>query len=317
MSQKTINEAFFHVFRRIRDEHMFTSTPSTASAEYHDNPEIKAAISKCIEFNLIVNRERPNNDEAFLFLSGLRGIVEDLIVLKYSLRFSPSARLVYFGILQRLNLDQGILAQKKFFKSNNPFQAVVGSNISMEESQNRLDNVKLKLKDFWQEQGCSKKNGPSIKEMSEAVNLMSTYQYIYFAASNFVHFNPHALLRTGWGPEGGPFTFSIQNFSGYYRDLAAFYGAVLYVGFATTFGPLLSLESEFKNEISDIESILIDAPRWPELITFEELNLSAPQLSAEEKAIKEKILGIKHEGGEKFVLIDILNEIKGTMIDNS
>src|SRR5277367_6218338 len=112
--------------------------------------------------------------------------------------------------------------------------------------------------------------------MAETVGLKVTYEYIYFAASNFVHFNPHALMRTGWGPETGPFTFSVGNFGGYYRDLAAFYGAILYIGYAATFGSLFQEQREFNEDIEEIEDILMRTPRWPELVTFKELNLPLP-----------------------------------------
>jgi hypothetical protein len=305
MANKTINEAFAKIFKQIRGEQVFVSNPTAAGLD--DHVEIKAAFSKCIDFNVIVNRDRSNNDEAFLFLSGLRGIAEDLIVLKYSLKFSAGTRATYFQKLRELNLRQGILAQRNFFESNNPFQYVVGKRNSMQESQAKYDDAKNALQEFWKTNGFPK-NGPTVKEMSEAVGLSTVYNYIYFAASNFVHFNPHALLRTGWGPMDGPFTFSIENFGGYYRDLAAVYGAILYLGFAVSFGSLLQKEEELRTGITEIESILVRTPRWPEIVTFEELNIPRPEYAS--SRLMHALLGIKDESKRSFLFINILNEIK-------
>jgi len=305
MANKTINEAFAQIFKQIRGEQVFVSNPIAAGLD--DHAEIKAAFSKCIDFNVIVNRDRSNNDEAFLFLSGLRGIAEDLIVLKYSLKFSAGTRATYFQKLRELNLRQGILAQRNFFESNNPFQHVVGSRNSMQESQAKYDDARNALQEFWKTNGFPK-NGPTVKEMSEAVGLSTVYNYIYFAASNFVHFNPHALLRTGWGPMDGPFTFSIENFGGYYRDLAAVYGAILYLGFAVSFGSLLRNEEELRTDITEIESILVRTPRWPEIVTFEELNIPSPEYDS--SPLMHALLGIKDESNRGFLFINILNEIR-------
>src|SRR5690606_34699616 len=108
-------------FEGIRARRAFVSAPNAIDDEAY----IKAAFSKCVDFNIIVNRKRNDWDESFLLLSGLRGIAEELIALKYSLKFSPVARAEYFNCLSDLNRCEGILAQKLFFEANNPFQLVV------------------------------------------------------------------------------------------------------------------------------------------------------------------------------------------------
>lgn len=310
MPTRTINEAFTSAFGRIRALRTFVSTPGTERAgETYDEACIKAAISKCIDFNVIVNRERKDHDEAFLLLSGLRGIVEELIALKYSLRFTAFEREQYFNYMMLLNRSEGILAQKQFFEANNPFQFVVGSGQSIDQAKHAVEIAKNRIQTFWKSKGSAKKNGPNIRDMAEAVQLRITYEYIYFAASNFVHFNPHALMRTGWGPEGGPFAFSVGNFGGCYRDLAAFYGAIVYIGFASTFGFLFPEQNEFDQEVGEIEDILVKTPRWPELVTFEELNLPVPPQPQRPilHAVRE---GAKTKGGTHG-FDAMLREVKG------
>lgn len=306
---QTINEAFATVFSRIRSQRIFASAPKPRSAEApRDEACIKASISKCIDFNVIVNRKRHNLDEAFLLVSGLRGIAEEMIALKYSLRFSPSEREEYFSYLMLLNCSEGILAQKQFFDANNPFQQVIGSRQTVDQTRQDVETSRKRIQAFWKSKGSAKKNGPTIRDMAQAVHLEATYEYIYFAASNFVHFNPHALLRTGWGPEGGPFTFSVGNFGGYYRDLAAFYGAIIYIGFASTFGSLFPEQRQFGEDVAEVEDILVRTPRWPELITFEELNLPVPEQSPFPMlhAIRERAKA----RGRDFGLAVILKEVK-------
>ena len=119
MSNQTINEAFASVFGRIRAQRTFSSMPAQLFGQGLDEACVKAAISKCIDLNVIVNRQRENHDEMFLLVAGLRGIVEDLIVLKYSLKFSAEDREDYFEKLVTLNRVEGVLVQKKFFEKNN------------------------------------------------------------------------------------------------------------------------------------------------------------------------------------------------------
>ena len=110
-----------------------------------------------------------------------------------------------------------------------------------------------------------------LRDMAEDVGLISTYEFIYFSASNFVHFNPHALFRTGWGAEHGPFTFSIRNMSGYYQSFSSFYGAVLFIGFQASFGSD-HFKVDLETEINRLIELIGYVQRWPEIITFEEMN---------------------------------------------
>ena len=306
MANKTINEAFAAEFGRIRERARFVST---AAAEFPENVHdacIQAAISKCLDFNVIVNRERANHDESFVLISGMRGIVEDLIVLKHSLRFSLEKREIYIKMLQALSFHQGILAQRRFFDANNPFQVVVGSSKKIEEIEAALTAAKENLRQFWIGEGRPKGKGPNVSDMASEIGLRSTYDYIYFAASNFVHFNPHALFRMGWGPKEGPFSFSTLNFSGYYRDLAAVYGAMMFVGFAATFSPCLDDGPALLTDAEAIEKILMQVPRWPELVTFEEINMEPPDYTWQ-RVLRD----ISGADNEDAAFSKILKEVRG------
>src|SRR6185437_9179648 len=249
--------------------------PASELKRRFDEAILSAAIAKCLDLNLLINKRSKGEHNPFLFLANLRGVAEDLIVLQFLATIPTTKRRRLLGLIQRLNTHSGMLTQVKFFAANNPFQPVAGGSEATLETLRKADRDALRA--FWKSQGESKKDGPSVRDMAERVGLPQTYEYIYFLSSNFVHFNPHTLMRMGWGPEEGPFRFSVQNFTGYYADLASFYGVLLFLGFFFRSGTgYFSTES-----VTDVEMILQiidDVPRWPEIVTFEEMNRKPPML---------------------------------------
>ena len=61
----------------------------------------------------------------------------------------------------------------------------------------------------------------------------------------------------------------------YYRNFSSFYGAVLFVGFQASFGT-----DHFKHaldtQINRLIELIGHVQRWPEVITFEEMNEKPP-----------------------------------------
>lgn len=109
--------------------------------------------------------------------------------------------------------------------------------------------------------------------MAESVNLIDLYEYLYAATSSFVHFSPRNLGRMGWGDiRTQEFEFSTDNFASYYDTFNKFYSLYLLITFSTTFASILDCREDIEVPIN----ILIDAvntfPRWPEIITHEEMN---------------------------------------------
>ena len=195
--------------------------------------------------------------------------------LTYLLRQEKQTANELISHLLHQNTTKGTVAQRNFFEANNPIQPVLGSGMSAKEARISVQEAQDKLRVFWRSMGNTKRDGPTVRDMASDVGLLSTYEYIYFATSNFVHFNPQALLRTGWGPKLGPFTFSIHNFDGYYRSFSSFYGAVLFIGFQASFGSKY-FSVDVASEISRLIELIGHVQRWPEVITFEEMNLERP-----------------------------------------
>ncbi len=232
---------------------------------------VRAATSKCIEFNIEANRTGKRAEAAFLLMSNLRGVCEDLIYLTYLSRLEKKAADRLVLLLQERNYFEGLNAQKKFFDDNNPMQPVLGNSSHTQA----LETTENQIREFWKSTNQFNEKAPTVLQLAKKVGLKSTYEFIYFAASNFVHFNPIALFRTGWGPERGPFTFSIRNMNGYYRSFSSFYGAVLFIGFKASFSEEYFNDS-LDAEVDELIELVGHMHRWPEVITFEEMNQKTP-----------------------------------------
>jgi hypothetical protein len=303
----TFQSALRGAFRRIQKREVFESPPISEFKVRLDEAILGASLSKCVNLNLLVNEAKYSGENAFLFLANLRGVAEDLIVLQFLATMCAADRVKYLTLLQVQNLNAGLLTQARFFEANNPFQPVVGGGDSNLETFKTRDRDALRA--FWKSIGETKKDGPTVRDMSERTGLNQTYEYIYFLSSNFVHFNPHALLRTGWGPEEGPFRFSIHNFSQYYADLASFYGAVLFVAFYNRLGQGYFTAS-CSADVDRILEILDEVPRWPELVTFEEINKRPPTLQG---FLTRAMRKVAQEQGEDIPYGAILREARGLL----
>ena len=208
-------------------------------------------------------------------MSNLRGICEDLICLTYLSRLEKKHAVKFVELKQFQNVSKGLKVQKNFFEVNNPVQPILSDREITVKAEKIIRKNREDLRGLWQSMGCFKQDGPTTRDMAESVGLTSTYEFIYFSASNFVHFNPQALFRTGWGPQEGPFTFSVRHMDGYYRSFSSFYGAVLFIGFHSSFGQHC-FENALDAEIKELIELIGHVHRWPEVITFEEMNHKPP-----------------------------------------
>jgi hypothetical protein len=271
----SLERAFLRVFQSVKRKIDFTSAPVAQLKDRMLDALIQAATSKCVEFNLFSNRSDKRAAPAFTLLSSLRGICEDLIVLNFISRLEEEKATKLIGLLIQQNLSKGLSAQQDFFKANNPTQPVLQGGKTSAAANRAVSKVRDELRAFWAYAGSAKRDGPTIRDMATEVGLSSTYEYIYFANSNFVHFNPQALLRTGWGPQEGPFAFSIHNMGEYYRRFSSFYGAVLFIGFYASFGEN-HLKADMDDELTRLLELISHVHRWPEVVTFEEMNQEPP-----------------------------------------
>jgi hypothetical protein len=270
--ERTLLTLFSTVKRRLD----FTSAPVAELKHRMLDALIQASAAKCVEFNLLANRTDQRAGPAFVLLSSLRGICEDLIYLTFLSRLGHKEASELVFLLLGQHVSRGLAAQQDFFAANNPAQPVLKGGKTTADAKKSATHARDELRKFWVSIGSAKPTGPTVRDMASEVGLSSTYEYIYFASSNFVHFNPQALLRTGWAEnKDEPFKFSIRNIDTYYRRFSSFYGAVLFIGFHASFG-----ENHFKvnldAQIVRLAEIIGHIQRWPEIITFEEMNERPP-----------------------------------------
>ncbi len=231
---------------------------------------IVAAYSKCFQFNLTVNSYNAKN--SFFFTPNLRGICEDFIMLKFLKKHSVIDKNKLLYSYSMFQLTEIVAVQKKFFEKNHKQQIVYHMN-DLEKVQD--ENLK-KIRDEWNKIGLNKEKVlPTVSHMATDAALVELYEYLYSATSDMVHFSPHNLLRSGWSKKETPYHhhFDVQNFHKYYNLFNHFYGSYLFVLFSKTFKKELGIEKSAMAIIKEIEADILDNARWPELVTFEEMNV--------------------------------------------
>jgi hypothetical protein len=238
---------------------------------------VKASLAKCFEFNLAVRSEK-NLDESFFWMPALRGICEDLIVLNFVKTMPRSDRDKLILRLMAHDIHSRISLQDRFFKEIRIHQPV----LRIKEVGNQISALESEIQQIWKKHGWNLARGsmPQIRQIAERQGqpvLASLYDYLYRSTSAAVHFNVQSLLRSGWGPSKVEFTFSTKNFSRYFRSYARVYGAFLFCVYFEFFSRSLRPGSAVTRRVADIRKELLLAPRWPEMVTFEEMNLEPPK----------------------------------------
>jgi len=236
---------------------------------------LRASVAKSFEFAALVHRE-PSLDHGFFVTSTLRGICEDLIVLSFLTPLSPGDRNEVVSLLMAKNVADGIVAQSTFFKSMRPWQPVLQPpSKTSSDTEARLRTLAKTL--GW----TGKQPWPTVWFMAKAASLAPLYSFIYAATSKWVHFSPHVLLRMGWGGtsdavgDDTEWSFTTSNFTQYNVEFNQVYALMLFLHFVR--GPAACIfPSDAASIISALRSRLDSPLRWPEDVTFEEMNLKGP-----------------------------------------
>lgn len=286
----------------IGESGTFNQVPLTTFNQQMYKSCVTAALVKCLEFNLEINTSR-NNRTAFHLMSFLRGMCEDLITLTYIHRYTASEREHLIKIYMAYLKGGSVVAQETFFQKVRPFQPLISLGDANAHTQNALND----LKTFWSSKGFNKdKSFPSVENMAIDAKLKDLYDFLYHATSRTVHFSPNVLLRTGWySNEEAIIRFSVHNFVNYHALFNMFYGSYLFVRFARTFKKFLGLSTSFMLKVRDVEEVLEEFIFYPEIITFEELNLKRPD-NVSYKAIQ---MAYEMPPDERKAFVEALPEI--------
>ena len=239
---------------------------------------MRASLSKCFEFNVSVNDESKTED-AFFFLPALRGICEDLIVLNYLKSLKPNVREELVELLCMHGAFSGMLIQREFFRSVRPQQSVLCPSNATTEKRKLEDEIRT----IWNRNGWPNMNRgvlPPTQQIAQKQGvaiLGILYEYLFRLTSRTVHFSVGSLMRSGWGSEARQFTFSPRNFNSYSVAYAQFYGSFLFCIYFELFGRFLRPNLEVKNHVNELRKNLFYESRWPEMVTFEEMNVVPPE----------------------------------------
>lgn len=246
---------------------------------------LRPSLIKNYEFCQFSYNKQECPETYFFSLSILRGISEDLIVLGFISKLHHEDREMLIKYLYKIDVNERLSRQKDFFERYRPFQEIL---IPIQED-SFLENHKDRVQSIWRNNGWSnfnlKKNRPlpPVKELAEKLSpagdaLALLYDFIYRLTSSTVHFSPQTLLRLGWGePDTSKFTFSVKHFSNYYAKFCQVYSILLLCLYFEIFEDYILAESLVKTTILELRKEILSYTRWPEMITFEEMNIQAPK----------------------------------------
>jgi hypothetical protein len=236
---------------------------------------LKGSLVRSYEFALYANKLRPT-ESAFFSAAALRGICEDLIALKFLSQLKKKDR--DQAVLDKTFLGTSVAAskQRSFFKTYRPFQPT----FSFKDNEQISTDCKDRLKKLGGTSGLwsPKIPLPPIEQMAQKVGLKKIYEFFYSITSEVVHFSPRITMRSGWGDNIKKVTYSTKNFSRYYMLFCQIYSLFLFIRLCRVFRRNLNLSSDFMKTIRALEEIINDAFRWPEAVTFEEMNIKPPNI---------------------------------------
>lgn len=242
---------------------------------------LRAATAKALEFNVRV-QETGYTDGVF-YEPFLRGLLEEVIYLHFLQPLGTDDRLELLDSLQMHDFFRTVGKQKTFFQTRRPQQPVYRVEFDGWDGDAELTRAKLRLEAIWSKLGWPKRP-PSVRDLAVKAKLSDVYDYLYAATSRVVHFTPQSLLRLGWATipashdatsdSSVPFTFSSRHFAKYHSEFTRFYGAFIFLLLYELLEPHVPQSEELAETLSSIRHGFEKLDRWPELITFEEMNMS-------------------------------------------
>ena len=237
---------------------------------------VSASLVKTFEFVDLMSNQEENN--AYFLAPMLRGIAEDIIYLHFLSQFDHEVREKVLLNMMHLEVARQLHVQESFFERFRPFQTVLSSRNS------DIKEAKEQLKAFWQESNLTVRSNcrPSteaIARKSGSAHLHVVYNFIYRFTSGFVHFNPQVMLRSGWGDLHRKVVFSTKHMGDYYLQTSLVYGSYLLCLHFEFFDQFFDLNQTEMDAVRNLREYLLMLPRWPEIVTFEEMNQTPPQVS--------------------------------------
>ena len=242
---------------------------------------VRASLAKAYDFAVFVEND-VKEETAFYSIGSLRSICEDLIILKIIGTFSRADQQLAIMEILSGHFEDSLIKQEAFFSLFRPAQPIIAPPASAKGK----PKDQSKMLALWRRNGWPNKvDGklPPTEQMARKIGRGTVdilYEYIFRLTSETVHFNPRALLRTGWGDidanNNGVMTYATKNYGRYYLAFCRVYGAFLLTIYAEFFGELVSMPDPALSSIKHLRRALAVQPRWPEMVTHEEMNHLPP-----------------------------------------
>ena len=224
---------------------------------------------------------------AFFVVPALRAVTEDLILFRFlDNNGTQEERDLVIRNLMLVDVCEKIHYQSRFFAKFRPFQPVLSSPV---ESERHVDDAKRELANYWRENGWPRFSGnrptPPIRELAEKSDpglLEVVYDFVYRLASGEVHSTPRTLLRLGWGTSAKPgeapmqAKFSTKNLGRYHLEVAQIYSAYIVCLWFELFDDRFGATEDEVVAVARLRDYLLSKGRWPEIVTFEEMNVKLP-----------------------------------------
>lgn len=247
---------------------------------------VKFAFGRAFGFATLAAGQDPAT--AFFIVPALRAVTEDLILFRFLDRTgTQEERDMVIRNLMLVDVHQKIDCQSRFFGKFRPFQPVLSSPPA--GSAQKVEDAKNELVDYWRANGWRRFSGrtvmPPIRELAQKSDpglLEVVYDFIYRLASGEVHSTPRTLLRLGWGPSAdadeAPMEakFSTKHLAGYHLEVAQIYSAYMVCLWLELFDERFDMTEDEGVAVVRLREHLLSKGRWPEIVTFEEMNVRLP-----------------------------------------
>ena len=246
---------------------------------------MRKLFSTCLKASFIATFElvdfvsKQNSDIAFFLPPALRRPIEDIILFRFISKLPYEEREKIINDMMILETARSVETQQMFFHKFRPFQPVLSKGIDTK-------NVEDDVCSFWKNNGWPKfkigkkiQPSPPIREIaakSDPGLLKIVYDFIYRLTSGTVHFNPRILFRSGWSSTLKETTVSPVNMGPYYLAVSQIYGSFILCLYFEFFDHCLRPKQEEKEAIEELRKYLLSIFRWPEIVTYEEMNIPIP-----------------------------------------
>ena len=252
-------------------------------------------------FELVDFVSKQNADIAFFLPPALRRPTEDVIFLRFISKIPHEEREKFIRDMMNLGTARNLKWQRLFFEKFRPFQPILKEI----KEQTDIAQIEDTVQSFWRKNGWLKfridtKLHPPVRQIAEKSDpglLDIVYDFIYRLTSGTVHFNPQILLRSGWGSTRKEVVVSPVNMGPYYLAVSQIYGSFILCLYFEFFGRFLKPNREEKEAIKELRKHLLGIPRWPEIVTYEEMNIPIPNPGFWPRALIHALYSIIMEEG--------------------